>query len=83
MTIDEMRQWEELFSCPKYKELVEMATLELEGLKMTALWDASDINAVCTARGQAHQLDALINLEQVVIQQIQMDNQEAEEDDTL
>ena len=67
MEIQELREWDELFSTAGWKRLLDQAGTELENLQINALNGTKEYSDVTFLRGQAVQLYNLIHLEDTIL----------------
>ena len=79
MDIQELREWDELFSTKAWAKLVSQAQVELDNLASLALGGAKEYAEVTYLRGQATQLEALINLEDAILNLAKAEAEENEE----
>jgi len=66
MTIDDLKDFEDLFACRGWKKLMEQAIEEIDLLRVNALDSVRSFEELCVLRGRALQLQTLLSLEQQI-----------------
>ena len=79
MDTQELKDWDQLFSSNGWRRLLEQAAEEIELIKINSLAYSKDYAEVCLLRGQAMQLQALLDMEAIMVNQAKAD--EAANDD--
>ena len=79
MEINELREWDELFSTAGWKRLMSQATTELDNLQLHALYGTKEFSDVANCRGQAIQLNNLVNLEDSILNMAKAEAEERED----